>query len=284
MVVCPRRAGPVLGAALCVVVLAPAAGAQAPAPGQAPAVPDATALAKEQQNPISSVVSVPLQFNLDSGGGLEDRSSLLLNAQPVLPFKVSEHWNAVSRTVVPIASLPAPSDTRSSGVGDIQMQLYFTPKKAGAVIWGAGPVVSAPTATAASMESGSWAAGPTFVALVMRGPWVAGALANNLWTFTDAGDGREVNQFLFQPFVNFNFGKGWAVSSVPIITANWDAEDGQQWTVPVGLGISQDHGVLWAAHDARAALLPQRRSAGCRRLQPAAVHAGVALPEAVTCP
>ena len=219
------RAGPVLGAALCVVVLAPAVWRAGAAPGQAPAVPDATALAKEQQNPISSVVSVPLQFNLDSGGGLEDRSSLLLNAQPVLPFKVSEHWNAVSRTVVPIASLPAPSDTRSSGVGDIQMQLYFTPKKAGAVIWGAGPVVSAPTATAASMESGSWAAGPTFVALVMRGPWVAGALVNNLWTFTDAGDGREVNQFLFQPFVNFNFGKGWAVSSVPIITANWDAEE-----------------------------------------------------------
>jgi hypothetical protein len=48
-----------------------------------------------------------------------------------------------------------------------------------------------------------------------------------------------MNQFLFQPFVNFNFGKGWALSTVPVITANWDAESGQKWTVPVGAGISR---------------------------------------------
>ena len=48
-----------------------------------------------------------------------------------------------------------------------------------------------------------------------------------------------MNQFLLQPFVNFNFGKGWALSTVPVITANWDAESGQKWTVPVGAGISR---------------------------------------------
>jgi hypothetical protein len=67
----------------------------------------------------------------------------------------------------------------------------------------------------------------------------ATALVDNVWTFSDAGDDPTMNQFLLQPFVNDNFGKGWAISTVPIITANWDAESGQQWTVPVGLGISR---------------------------------------------
>ena len=73
----------------------------------------------------------------------------------------------------------------------------------------------------------------------MPGPWVIGALVNNVWTFSDAGSDTKVNQFLFQPFVNYNFGKGWALSTVPVITANWDAADGQKWTVPMGVGISR---------------------------------------------
>jgi hypothetical protein len=125
-----------------------------------------------QQNPISSLVSVPLQFNFNTGGGLEDQTFLLLNAQPVIPFRVNEHWNAISRTVVPIASVPGPDATRSSGVGDIQLQLYFTPSKSGSFVWGGGPVMSAPTATTGGLKTGSWAAGPTFVALTMPGPWV----------------------------------------------------------------------------------------------------------------
>ena len=66
-----------------------------------------------------------------------------------------------------------------------------------------------------------------------------GALANQLWTFADAGGEPEVNQLLFQPFINYNFGVGWALSTAPIVTANWNAPSGQQWTVPLGLGISK---------------------------------------------
>ena len=219
---------------LCAIAAIPAWAQQAAGPPV-----DVTALAKEQQNPISSLTSIPLQFNFDTGGGLEDQTSLLLNAQPVIPFRVSSGWNAISRTVVPIASLPGPEDTRQSGVGDIQLQLYLTPSKARGVIWGAGPVVSAPTATTAGLETGSWAIGPTFVALAMPGPWVVGTLVNNVWTISDAGDDRKVNQFLLQPFVNYNLAKGWAIASVPIITANWEADSGQEWTVPLGLSISR---------------------------------------------
>jgi hypothetical protein len=213
--------------------------AQSSPPAPAASATDTTALAKEQQNPISSMTTIPWQFNFNSGGGLEDRTFFLLNVQPVMPFKVSSRWNMIVRTIVPVLSAPGPETSRFTGLGDIQEQIYLTPSRGGKVIWGAGPVLSMPTATTAAGETGSWAAGPTFVALTMPGPWVVGAVVNNVWTFSDSGSTTKVNQFLLQPFVNYNFGKGWAISTVPVITANWDAESGQQWTVPIGAGISR---------------------------------------------
>jgi hypothetical protein len=215
-----------------------AAQGAAPAPPTASAT-DTTALAKEQQNPISSMTTIPWQFNFNSGGELEDRTLFLLNVQPVMPFKVSDRWNMIVRTIAPVLSAPGPETTRYTGLGDIQEQIYLTPSKGGKVIWGAGAVLSMPTATTAAGETGSWAAGPTFVALTMPGPWVIAAVVNNVWTFSDSGSTTKVNQFLLQPFINFNFGKGWAISTVPVITAHWDAESGQQWTVPIGAGISR---------------------------------------------
>jgi hypothetical protein len=57
-----------------------------PAPG------DAAKLAEQLSNPISSLISVPFQFNYDSGLGQTDADRWLLNIQPVVPFDLSEDW------------------------------------------------------------------------------------------------------------------------------------------------------------------------------------------------
>ena len=139
-----------------------------------PAAPaDTTALAKEQQNPISSMATIPWQFNFNSGGGLEDGTFFLLNVQPVMPFKVTDRWNMIVRTIVPFVSMPASRDDPvHRDRRHLGRRIYVTPSKGGSFTWGVGPVVSMPTATTAAMQTGSWAAGPTFVALVMPGPWV----------------------------------------------------------------------------------------------------------------
>ena len=70
------------------------------------------------------------------------------------------------------------------------------------------------------------------------GPWVFGALANNQWSY--AGWGKQnVNQMLIQPFVNYNLDKGWYLVSSPVITANWEADSGNVWTLPVGGGVGR---------------------------------------------
>lgn len=201
--------------------------------------PDVTALAKETQNPVAGLISLPFQFNFNTGGDLEGRTFFNLNFQPVIPFKVTQHWNVIARTIVPVDSFPAPDGTRYNGVGDIQEQVFFTPAQSGAIIWGVGPSFSFPSATALPAETGTWAAGPAAVVVKMTGPFVLGGLVSQLWPLSDAGEEPEMNLFTVQPFVNYNFGQGWALGFAPVITANWDGPDGNEWTVPLGLGLAR---------------------------------------------
>jgi hypothetical protein len=145
-----------------------------------------------------------------------------------------EHTNRYSKDVV--AELKKAD--RDGGLGDIAVELFATPAGSTSLVWGVGPIFSIPTATVESAKTGSWGLGPAAVVVWMPGPWVIGTLATQVWTFADYGDGRDVNQFLVQPFINYNIGKGWALVTAPIITANWDAPSGDEWTVPLGGGLS----------------------------------------------
>lgn len=201
---------------------------------------EATKLAKATQNPVSDLVSLPFQFNFNTGGGFAGQTFFNLNFQPVVPIKdVLKKRTIILRTIVPYVSVPTGAGARQGGLGDIQFQTFLTPANSGKLIWGVGPIFSVPTATANLVSTGSWAIGPTAVVLTNVGPWVLGGIINNLWTFADHGGAPEVNQFLLQPFLNYNFGKGWAAATAPIITANWDAPDGEEWTLPLGIGITK---------------------------------------------
>lgn len=218
-----------------VVVLAWSVGAGA----QEQPPPNATALSKQTQNPVGDLTSIPFQFNFFSGGGLGKQSELLLNFQPVVPFKTTTGYTLIARTVIPYVTIPLPDGTRQSGLADIQEQLFVTPAVPGKIIWGVGPVLSFPTATNSAASTGDWGFGPAVVVVQMKGPFVYGALLDQVWTIFGPGGHSELNQLTFQPFVNFNFGLGWAVGTSPLLTANWSGANGTQWTVPLGLGISK---------------------------------------------
>ena len=123
----------------------------------------------------------------------------------------------------------------ASGLGDINPTLFLAPAKPGSIIWGAGPTFTLPTASDRLLGSGKWSMGPAGVVLTIQGPWVFGALLNNQWSVGGWGD-KNVNAGLLQPFINYNFPGGWYLSSAPIITANWKADSGERWTVPLGGG------------------------------------------------
>ena len=74
----------------------------------------------------------------------------------------------------------------------------------------------------------------------MKGPWVAGVLANNVWSGWHFGTRRHTPQYVPHAAVpNYNFGDGWYVGSSPIITANWLTAGDKAWTMPVGADIGR---------------------------------------------
>ena len=203
---------------------------------------NAEALAKIAQNPVGNLISVPFQENANLNAGPFDHEFNVLNIQPVIPVDISEDWNIITRTILPIVSQPgfAPNQVRSDGLGDVQISAFLSPAKPGAWIWGAGLVAQLPTHTDVALGNDHAGLGPTFVLLHLeRGsPWVYGVLLNNIWS---VGSSRSpaYNNGLLQPFINYNFKSGSYLTTSPVITVSWEAKGSQQFTVPVGVGIGK---------------------------------------------
>jgi len=124
------------------------------------------------------------------------------------------------------------------GLGDITYQSFFSPKKAGKFIWGVGPMLVMLTGMD-RLSSNQWSLGANAVGLTMPGHWVVGALVSNMWSIGGYDDAPDVNFFTAQYFVNYNMKNGWYLSSAPVITANWEADSDNTWTVPFGGGFGR---------------------------------------------
>jgi hypothetical protein len=62
---------------------------------------------------------------------------------------------------------------------------------------------------------------------------------NNIWSISDSSTDPPINQLLLQPFLNYNFPDGTYLTTAPIVTANWEADGGDVWTVPLGGGVGR---------------------------------------------
>lgn len=213
--------------------------------GKSFAESDAADLARAAQNPVADIVSLPFQNNTNFNFGPEEETQNVLNVQPVWPISISDDANLITRTIVPIISQPElfAGGDRENGIGDVQFTAFYSPKKptSDGLIWGAGPVLVMDTATDNVLGSGKWSAGPSVVVLKMTGAWVIGGLFQNVWDFAGDDDRAGVNQFLMQPFINYNFPDkpGRFLSFSPIVTADWKASNKNTWTVPLGGSIGQ---------------------------------------------
>jgi hypothetical protein len=198
-------------------------------------------IAKQAQNPIATLISVPFENDFNPQTGFKKEDGYVLEMKPVVPFPLSNDWNLITRTIIPVIQVPdlAPGVDGTAGLGDVQLSLFLSPAKVGAVIWGAGPVVSFPTASQGILGTKKLSLGPTVVVLRIQGHWLFGTLVQNLTSVVGPSARADVNQMLMQPFVNYNLKHGWYLTSSPIITANWEVNPNQRWIVPVGGGVGK---------------------------------------------
>ncbi len=224
----------------CLLALAPTIAA-----GQQPAAAAPAAdLAKKLSNPISDLVSVPLQFNWQQHVGPLELSQFILNFQPVMPFELNKNWNLIARVIMPFISQPpfVVSGEGTNGIGDIDASFFFSPKTTkGGFTWGVGPIFALPASYQPTIGSGHWSIGPTGVALQQTGKWTIGALVNQVWSV--AGDDRreDVNQMFLEPFVAYQATHTVTLTIQSESTADWEADeaDTDTWTIPINFEVAK---------------------------------------------
>ncbi len=198
-------------------------------------------LAQKLTNPVADLISVPFQGNYNTHlNPISSGHQYYVNFQPVIPISISENWNLISRTIVPIIDQTngVPFTGTRFGLSDTLQSLFFSPKKPteSGIIWGLGPAIQIPTGTQTLLGTGKWAIGPTAVVLKMSKGWTYGILANHLWSFAGNEERASLNQTYMQPFLSYTTKTAWTYSLNSESTYYWNSDD---LSMPFNLQISK---------------------------------------------
>lgn len=213
-------------------------------------------VADESMNPLSTVIAVPFENNTLFGVGPSESTVNVLNVKPIFPVNLGE-WNLINRMVVPLVWTEGQDDLvddsfsfgggnpgsfglgSATGLGDITYQGFVTPATSGKISWGIGGSVVMPTHTKDRFGTDKWSAGPAAVFFTKHGDWVGGLIVENVWSFAGDSKAADVNVFSAQVSINYKLKKGWYLTTAPLISANWEEQSDNRWTVPLGGGIGK---------------------------------------------
>ncbi|WP_246088496.1 hypothetical protein [Phreatobacter stygius] len=196
-------------------------------------------MARQLSNPVASLISIPLQSNLTQGYGSLGAWRNTLNIQPVIPIRLNDDWNLISRTILPIIWRPRThvGDPSTTGLGDVTASLFLSPSRPiNGLTLGVGPVFVLPTATDPLLGAGKWGVGLTGLVLHQTKTMTIGMMANHIWSLAGPANREEVSNTLLQPFIAFPLGEGRTLSVNTESNYDWVH---RQWTVPINVQLSQ---------------------------------------------
>ena len=207
-------------------------------------------------NPLSTVISLPFEINTLFNLGPSNSTANILNIKPIFPVNMGD-WNLINRLILPIAYAEGQDEIilddfswssgnpgsfgigSALGLGDTTYQGFITPSKEGKVAWGLGGSIVIPTHTKERFGSDKWSMGPAVVAFAPVGNWVLGGILQNIWSVAGDSDAADISVFSAQLAINYKLRNRWYLTSSPLITANWEADKENRWTVPLGGGIGR---------------------------------------------
>lgn len=219
-------------AACALLLLSTRASAQEP-------TPSTDGLAKQLQNPVANLISVPIESNWEFGEGPTRATDYYGNLKPVIPFSLGADWNLITRTILPFnyTALLGNGPRSRTGVGDAIVTVYLSPSKpVRGWFWGAGPGLIAPSASNDALGSGKWSAGPTGAVIRQSGPWTFFTLVGHASSFAGSPGRDRVNTTFLQPSLSYSTEKDTTFGVDTASSYDWTAG---LWTVPLEVSVSQ---------------------------------------------
>ncbi len=194
------------------------------------------------------------------------------------PLGITENWNTINRIVYNIPSAPldqdkidrlgagrpsisppgggpvspppgiAPIDIvggRTSGFGDMIYLGLASPKEGikhgpgQTSVWGLGLGQTFPSATDDVLGSGKWSMGPAAIYAYLGQKWKLGGLLQTYFSYAGDRKRNDVTQMNLQLFYYYSITDTISIGAGPNIIADFEADSGDKWTVPIGIGISK---------------------------------------------
>jgi hypothetical protein len=182
-------------------------------------------LADKLANPVASLISVPLQNNLLYGIGPFNGSKYTINVQPVIPFKLSDNLNLITRYILPVVDQRdiTGENTHEFGLSDATVTAFFAPKTKG-IIFGVGPAFLVPTATEKFLGTEKFGVGPSVLVMHQGKGLSVGFIANQIWSVAGNQDRADFNQFYTQIFLTHSYKSGASLGITSEITQNWEGK------------------------------------------------------------
>jgi hypothetical protein len=178
-------------------------------------------------------------------------STLLM---PVLPFQLTENWRVVVRPVIPINSFDVPSDVnfipgippqisvgfeRETGLGDIVLMTAFGTNEMVKPpnIFGFGTTMMFDTASDDEIGTGKNSIGPMAMAMHIDDKWIYGLIAQHWESVSGDSERNDVSLTDLQYIGRYRLSPETNIGFSPNIRYNWEADSGDRWSIPVGLGM-----------------------------------------------
>ena len=209
-------------------------------------------------------------------GTTENQYNYMLLAQ--FPKKLNSRWNLINRVVLNYTSVPLEQndiddfgndfdygtgpgdqpitppdfplpvelfDGRTSHLGDSYYVGLFAPNEpikldSGAkLLWGLGFDLGFDTAQEDVLGTGKWTAGPSALGVYMGEKWKFGGLVQQYWDYAGDDDANDVNMTNIQAIYYYSLSDTMSIGAGPNIIANWEQDNDNTWTVPLGIGLNK---------------------------------------------
>lgn len=195
----------------------------------------------KSNNPLSPSIGANVQDQYspelyDSDAHTNDL--LLRGAMPIAAghvFKLPQ----IFRLTMPVSTRPSADGDYTTGAGDLNIfDIFLLGKTGGGIGFGAGPLITFPTASDDVLGTGKWQGGVALLAMLPEPTGIRGALLQIQGSFAGDEEREDVASETLQPLWIRNLPKGWYLRSTGIWM--WNLKSGD-FFIPIGIGA----GKIW---------------------------------------